>query len=418
MKRNSKLLLLAILLYSIGQVIVSIYALTKADRFTNPIVPTIMMSSYFASLAVFSLIFSKYSDKLKKRNIFNIFGAFLTAIFYLLYIFTSDPLIFILIHTLLGIAYSLISSTSQALFTEMEPEIEHGKLMSYYNIVGSVGWSIGALFGGFIDQFYSDFVFIFFSIITFCASFVIIFVHDIPFNIEPIRINNIQSNYKNNNLSKNFKHIIFILTLIVLFRHLTSQGSVVALLPIWLTRLGASESESGFILSINTIAQAILMIPIGRLTDKIGRKKVLGIGLIFTGLAAFFYSFATNPWHIVAVQILIAIGWTSLIISSTAIITDITTRENRSTGMGWLNAGLSIGGASGPLISGLLLYFLSNLLKSDISIRGFFDPLISFLTNGNLVFILTFQIISLFSIGAIIMWLKLKENKKIHEYWW
>ncbi|MHA1300680.1 MAG: MFS transporter [Candidatus Helarchaeota archaeon] len=418
MKKNSKLLLFAILLYSIGRVSIFIFAITKADRVADPILPTIMMAFYFAFSATFGMVFGKLSDKLKKRNIFNIIGTFSAAGLNFLYIFASDPFSLILLHTLIGIIFSASVPTSQALFTEMEPEIEHGKLMSYYNAISSVGWAIGALIGGIISEMYGEFVFIFCSIVTLAAGFVVIFVKDVPFEINSQETVVFKLKDKTRYISAETRRILIILALIILFRHLTAQGAIVALLPNWLTRLGANEFECGIILSVNMITQTFIMIPIGKLTDTIGRKKVLGIGVICAGLSAFLYSLASNPWHIAPIQILVALSWCSIIISGTAIVTDITTRENRSTGMAWLNAGLSVGGTIGPLTSGLLLLILSHSLHTNITIGGTFDPLINLFSNGNLVFILTFQIISLFSLAGVVILLKLKEDKAQHKYSW
>ncbi|MHA1379742.1 MAG: MFS transporter [Candidatus Helarchaeota archaeon] len=418
MKRNSKLLLTAILLYSIGRVAIFIFAITKADRVANPIIPTIMLAFYFAFSAIFGLIFGKLSDRIRKRNIFNIFGSLSTVGIYFLYIFASDPIFLILLHSIIGIVYSASVPTSQALFSEMEPEIEHGTLMSYYNGISSVGWAVGALLGGLIAEFYGDMVFVFCSIVTFSAMVVIIFVKDVPFESRPNKITISVLKDKSEYINIQTKRILIILCLVILFRHLTAQGAVVALLPNWLARLGANELESSLILSVNMITQIFIMVPIGKLTDKIGRKPVLGIGVACAGLGAFLYSFATDPWFIAPVQMLIAVSWCCVIISGTAIVTDITKREHRSTGMGWLNAGLSIGGTIGPLTSGFLLYFFSYTLHTNITIGGIFDPLINIFSNGNLVFILTFQIISLFSIVGIIILLKLKEDRTRHEYSW
>ncbi len=416
MRKDTNLLLLAITLYSMGRVAIFIFALTKADRIANPIIPTIMMAFYFAFSAIFGIFFGSLSDKVKKRNIFNIYGTTIAGVVYLFYFFVFDPILLIILHIFAGITFSASVPTSQALFSELEPEMERGRLMSYYNCISSVGWAIGSLVGGYIAEISGDFVFIFCSITTFCAGFVVFFVQDVPFENKVSNISNNPINHQSNFIDEDVKRILILIAVVLLFRHIASQGSIVSLLPNWLTRLGATPFESSIILSINMITQTIVMIPIGTLTDKVGRKIILGIGVACTGLAAFLYSLATNPWHVIPSQILIAISWSTLITSATAIVTDITERENRSTGMGYLTAGLAIGGTIGPLISGSLLYYLSNSLNCTISFGGLFDPLLNFLTNGNRVFILTFQLVSLFSILGILILLKLKEDKKKHQY--
>jgi MFS family permease len=138
------------------------------------------------------------------------------------------------------------------------------------------------------------------------------------------------------------------------------------------------------------------MLPVGWLVDhkKFGRKIVLLLGIIGSNIAVFSWSFISIPWILVFPQVLMGFAWPAVATASTAIITDITTRKNRSQGMGWFNAGLAIGGSIGPLIGALI-----------------------FINSGG-SFASAFQILSIFPIiGIILVLVSFSEDRTTHQYY-
>ena len=120
---------------------------------------------------------------------------------------------------------------------------------------------------------------------------------------------------------------------------------------------------------------------------------MLLLGIICTDLVFLGFSLISVPWFMIFPQMLMGFAWPAMATSTSALVTDITTRENRSRGMGWLNAGFSIGGALGPLIAGAIL------VLSD--------------TN----FSLAFQILCIFPIiGIVLITFSFSENRTTHQY--
>ena len=116
------------------------------------------------------------------------------------------------------------------------------------------------------------------------------------------------------------------------------------------------------------------------------------IGFVFSTIAAFGYGLCIDPWQVIPFQICIAFGWTCLINSSSAYIIDVTKKNDRAKGVGFLNSGLAIGGTAGPFLASFSLFmFLGS-------------------------FQLSFFFLSLFGIPGIILCLFIKEDKKNHVY--
>src|SRR5712691_5974626 len=92
---------------------------------------------------------------------------------------------------------------------------------------------------------------------------------------------------------------------------------------------------------------------LGRLSDKHGRRPVLLISIIGTGIGFLILGFATTLWMLFVGRILDGITGGN-ISTAQAYIADITTKEDRAKGMGLLGAAFGLGFILGPAIGGIL----------------------------------------------------------------
>ncbi len=133
-------------------------------------------------------------------------------------------------------------------------------------------------------------------------------------------------------------------------------GMILPLLPLYAQTYGASPFMIG-LLAIAYSAGQLIFNPIwGAVSDKVGRRPVLLFSLLG---ASFFYALLgwapTLLWLFVA---RIGAGICAANISAAmAYIADITTKENRTKGMGMIGAAFAIGFIIGPAIGGFLSKF-------------------------------------------------------------
>src|SRR5437762_12890886 len=92
---------------------------------------------------------------------------------------------------------------------------------------------------------------------------------------------------------------------------------------------------------------------LGRLSDKYGRRPVLLISIIGTGIGFLILGFANTLWMLFAGRILDGITGGN-ISTAQAYIADITTKEDRAKGMGLIGAAFGLGFIFGPAIGGIL----------------------------------------------------------------
>ena len=102
---------------------------------------------------------------------------------------------------------------------------------------------------------------------------------------------------------------------------------------------GGSDFLIGVALGIDGLAQAILQIPFGLLSDRIGRKPVIYMGLALFAVGSFVAAGGHDIYIIILGRLIQGTG--AVASSIIALIADLTREENRAKGMATI--GLSIG---------------------------------------------------------------------------
>ncbi|MFQ5676848.1 MAG: MFS transporter [bacterium] len=160
--------------------------------------------------------------------------------------------------------------------------------------------------------------------------------------------------------------IIFLVVVI----DLIGFGIVLPLLPLYAKSYGASPFVIGLLAISFSVTQLVFNPIWGALSDRIGRRPVLLMSLF--GAVVFYAVFGWAPslfWLFVA---RLAAGiFAANISTAMAYIADITTREERTRGMGLVGAAFAIGFIIGPALGGLLS-------QHSYSLPGYGGALLSF----------------------------------------
>src|SRR4030095_1131854 len=139
------------------------------------------------------------------------------------------------------------------------------------------------------------------------------------------------------------------------FIDLVGFGIVIPVLPFYAegTVFNATPRTVGFLFASYSIMQLIAAPILGRLSDKHGRRPVLLVSIIGTGIGFMILGFANTLWMLFAGRILDGLTGGN-ISSAQAYIADITTPEDRAKGRGLVGAAFGLGFIFGPAIGGIL----------------------------------------------------------------
>ncbi len=117
--------------------------------------------------------------------------------------------------------------------------------------------------------------------------------------------------------------------------------------------LGATQSFATQVLAFYSISQFISGPILGKMSDNFGRKPVI-FSTMLLGLLCYFTLTQANSLFLVTLSLIgagICSGTTSVIFAT---VTDITTPETRSRGIGLTGASIGLGFTIGPFIGGIL----------------------------------------------------------------
>ncbi|GAA3735919.1 MFS transporter [Salinactinospora qingdaonensis] len=119
--------------------------------------------------------------------------------------------------------------------------------------------------------------------------------------------------------------------------------------------LGASQSQLAWAINSYTLVFAGLLFTWGVIGDRVGRKRILLIGLALFGLASLLSAYAQTPQHLIWARALMGLGGAAVMPQTLSIISNVFPAEERPRAIGiWAGSvGLALG--IGPPLGGLLL---------------------------------------------------------------
>ncbi|MFW9802426.1 MAG: MFS transporter [Candidatus Thorarchaeota archaeon] len=135
-------------------------------------------------------------------------------------------------------------------------------------------------------------------------------------------------------------------------------GIVTPIFPFYIVELGVGATELGVLAASFALTRILLAGPLGGLSDRVGRKRVLLAALAGFAVSNVIYALANSIIVMIIARALeggISAGFYP---AANAFVSDMTTPENRGTAMGYLSMGNMVGFVIGPSLGGVLAEFL------------------------------------------------------------
>jgi len=126
-------------------------------------------------------------------------------------------------------------------------------------------------------------------------------------------------------------------------------------LPDLAVDLGASNTDLTWIADGYTVALAALVLPLGALGDRIGRRRVLIAGNIVFGGACILAAMSTSTSHLILWRVLMGLGAAMIMPGTLSTITSAFPPERRSRGVAIWSGFAAAGAIIGMLAAGALL---------------------------------------------------------------
>lgn len=160
---------------------------------------------------------------------------------------------------------------------------------------------------------------------------------------------------------------------LAMFLFMTSFNLILPELNQFITSLGGGE-QKGLIISFFTISAGLSRPFSGKLSDLIGRKRVMRAGIILCFVVSLIYPLSFSVWFFLLLRFLhgFSAGFTPT--GATALITDILPKNKRGQGMGiwgtFISLGIGIGQSLGSFIEqtwGMTNLFMISSITAALS---------------------------------------------------
>jgi len=119
--------------------------------------------------------------------------------------------------------------------------------------------------------------------------------------------------------------------------------------------LGASQSQLEWAINSYTLVFAGMLFTFGVIGDRIGRKRMLMIGLVLFGLGSLLSAYSHSPGELIAARAAMGLGGAAVMPQTLSIISNVFEPQERARAIGIWASAVGIGVAIGPVLGGLLL---------------------------------------------------------------
>ena len=130
-------------------------------------------------------------------------------------------------------------------------------------------------------------------------------------------------------------------------------GIVLPVLPFYARDFGADYQQVGLLYAIYSLVQLVMAPLWGRLSDRVGRRPIIILGLLGSALAYTIFARADSLAMLFVSRIVGGIGGSTIPVAQ-AYIADVTPPGRRAGGLGLIGAAFGLGFVIGPALGGIL----------------------------------------------------------------
>ncbi|XOQ26552.1 MAG: Spectinomycin tetracycline efflux pump [Mitsuokella multacida] len=119
----------------------------------------------------------------------------------------------------------------------------------------------------------------------------------------------------------------------------------------------ASANELGWVLEIFLLVSIVFLLPMGKLADRLGKRRIFFWGTVLFTISSFLCIFTPNMPLLLAARGLQGVAAAMLYATNMSIVALVFPPEKRGWALGWMVSMVYVGLACGPVLGGLLNYY-------------------------------------------------------------
>jgi MFS family permease len=344
---------------------------------SEPVRVGIVLALYGIASAVAQPFIGALGDRTGRYKLIILLGLLLLGFSTLAIVPTRTYELLLVVRVLQGIGLAGAIPTSIALLTLGSRQESRGRAMGFYTTFRVVGLSIGPLIGGGLDDWLG-----FNAAFYASAAAALLGVVLVWFWVQekPDKAGDEQESLRT--LEQQFFNAGIVALGFATFVMAGAFSMMVTLEKQYAQRLHEGALAFGTAVSALMFSRIILQVPLGWLSDRIGRRRPIIVGLLIMIPATIWLGLASDTLQLALARVLQGVGSAAIAAPAFAAAGDLSQKGGRGRQLSVLTIGFGLGIAVGPLITGLLVRFFfllpflifAGLLLAGAVIVFFFVP--------------------------------------------
>lgn len=334
-----------------------------------PVLVGILISIYGLINSLLQPLTGALGDRFGHRKRLIQLGLGVVGMGTLCYIFAGRFLDLLVLRTVQGIGLALTVPASMALMSTLSKRETRGSSMGVYSTLRMIGFAAGPITGGFLQvhfgfnaAFYAGAGFVFLAVLL-----VQLWIKDIPIESRrsgdpPFRI-----------IDRSLLTPGILSAAMATFLTAVAFSMVTTLENEFNARLNMNALGFGIAISGLMIGRLLTQVPLGRLSDSIGRRPLVIGGLILMAPSTILLGEATSMLQLSLLRISQGLASAAIVAPALAVVADLSTAGSAGRQMSVVTMGFGLGIALGPLIAGVLVvafFELPFLVAGGMSLIG------------------------------------------------
>jgi len=138
------------------------------------------------------------------------------------------------------------------------------------------------------------------------------------------------------------------------FVNFAARQVFVPLIPLLRAPLGATDDQLGSLQTVLLVVLAIASIPFGLFADRVSRKFIIALGIVFWSIATFVGGLAIGFAFLLVTRAFVGLGEAAYAPAAQSMISGSFPNERRAMAQAVFASGMLLGGACGQVVGGLI----------------------------------------------------------------
>ncbi len=310
-------------------------------------------------LYIGTLLVSPFIEKPLQRYGYKpmiIVGGLLVIISLLLFPIWKSVVFWFILRLLIGIGDHALHFSTQTWITSFSPQHRLGRNIAIYGLAFGVGFAVGPLLVRLVE-IYEGLPFIVSSLLCLTAWIFVFFIK----NEKPESSSN--STIENGTWKRfGAAFVVAWVAFIPPFSYGFLEASLNAIYPVYALRNELQVADLSYILAAFSIGGVVSQLPLGILSDRLGRRKVLfialGLGAVIFGVASLFEN---SPLILGGLFFLAGMFVGSMFSLGISYMADLTPKSLLPTGNLLCGVAFSVGSLTGPTFGGLFMQLFEQI---------------------------------------------------------